>query len=123
MVRATIAVAFMVLFMAAPLVSAGIAISWTDCGSAANKVKIDKITWVPANPVAGDTVNITATGTLSEGITSMPEDLVFAGIFHNKFEGAYCSVCGNAARALSRPQCSPRRTPPRARVCLCQNGG
>merc|ERR1719197_710830 len=46
-----------------------ITITWGDCGTASNVVKIESVTWDPANPQPGDNVTITGTGTLKSDIT------------------------------------------------------
>merc|ERR1712182_20471 len=41
----------------------------------------------PSNPVAGDNITVVATVKLDKATSSIKSDLVFAGVFHNKFDG------------------------------------
>merc|ERR1712087_232273 len=41
----------------------------------------------PPNPVAGDNITVTATVSIDKVTTAIKSDLVFAKLFHNKFDG------------------------------------
>jgi hypothetical protein len=62
-------------------------VSWKDCGTAKNHVKVTNISWSPKVPEAGDNITITATGVLDEDMPDTTMTLTFANVFHHKFDG------------------------------------
>ena len=64
-----------------------IVISWKDCGTRRNHVKVTNLSWTPQHPVAGDNITITATAVLDEVMTSNIQTLTFAHVFAHKFSG------------------------------------
>lgn len=65
----------------------GARICRSDCGTSANHAKVTGVTWTPSNPVAGDNVTITGTGTLDKAMTAEKGTLLFAGIIPADFDG------------------------------------
>jgi len=66
---------------------AGISFSYTDCGTAGTHGKVTGLDVQPSSPVPGDNITITATVQIDKNTTKIKSDLVFARLFHNKFDG------------------------------------
>ena len=75
------------MFSLGSLALGGISFSWKDCGTAGTHAKVTQVDVVPSNPMPGQQINITATVTLDKATTAVSSDLVFAKLFHNKFDG------------------------------------
>lgn len=81
---------FLLLGIAASpqLAVGGITIGWQDCGTAGKTHgKVSAVKVSPEQPVPGDNVTITATVDIDKNTTAINGDLIFAKIFHNKFDG------------------------------------
>eukprot|EP01116_Phalansterium_solitarium_P010246 TRINITY_DN2480_c0_g1_i1.p2 TRINITY_DN2480_c0_g1~~TRINITY_DN2480_c0_g1_i1.p2 ORF type:complete len:169 (-),score=25.03 TRINITY_DN2480_c0_g1_i1:230-700(-) len=62
MVRGTLIVIMLGIFLCGIVDSSSINITWADCGTAANKIKVNTLVWYPVNPKTGDNITIVATG-------------------------------------------------------------
>ena len=71
---------------------ANIGVTWKDCGTSSNKVKVTNVTWTPKNISPGMTVNITAFASLSEELSDTEVTLTLAAIFKHKFDGCKGAV-------------------------------
>jgi hypothetical protein len=70
--------------------SATISVSWKDCGSATNHIKITDVSWSPTTINPGDNVTITASGILDEDIVAPYEQTItFASIFKHTFDVSF----------------------------------
>ena len=65
---------------------AAVTVTWEDCGTAANHIKIDDVTF-PSDIEPGMNVTITAHATLDEQITDTTMTMTMASIFKHKFDG------------------------------------
>jgi hypothetical protein len=77
----------LLLLLAAPAVKGAISFSWTDCGTSGTHAKVTKVDVVPANPMPGQQINITSFANINKTTSAVKSDLVFAKLFHNKFDG------------------------------------
>merc|ERR1719326_2669865 len=68
------------------LAAATITFTYTNCNEKAHG-KVTGLDVQPPNPVAGDNITVTATVAIDKATTAINSDLVFAKLFHNKFDG------------------------------------
>merc|ERR1719408_920771 len=68
------------------LAGATISFTYENCNDKAHG-KVTGLDVQPPNPVAGDNITVTATVAVDKATTAINSDLVFAKVFHNKFDG------------------------------------
>ncbi|KAN0045346.1 hypothetical protein ACTA71_005723 [Dictyostelium dimigraforme] len=88
--RLLLAILF-VLALVAPSFSTAI---WSNCGTAADKLQIQNVTLTPEIPVKGDSLTITASGTLSEEVTSGTASITVKFGFITLIDKKY-SICSS----------------------------